>query len=246
MSSISWEDLKTSDTELAWTACSVEMSKSFFSSDMVVVPDILEANYYDLLVCFSKPNPKGNYIWDNISKFWKNKEDVDFILHGHISDLIKRPNTNIKALAQASKNTIAADIDPTQSDVWETKTDGIHKQIKIDFQGMSKEVINWAQFSEGDLVLERALFDLEGRRTLFIITEVVYAKKVSIEAIVDGKINTQESSGKIPIAFSYMKFPIDKFGILKQAQDTEVKISATFDIKNYTEVKISTNSDIKN
>ena len=86
MSSIGWESLTTPDTHLAWSICSIEMSKNFFSSDMVVVPDIDEAHYYDLLVCFSKPNPKG--VISNVKKLWK--KTPDYCLHGHISDLIKK------------------------------------------------------------------------------------------------------------------------------------------------------------
>ena len=97
---------------------------------------------------------------------------------------------------------------------------------------MSKEVINWSQLDEGDLVFDREVLDLEGRRTLFIITEVVYAENIHIEVSVDEKTEetTLDNNKKIPIAFSYMKFPIDKYGVLKQAKDTDVKITASFDV----------------
>ena len=235
MSSIGWESLKAPDTNLAWSICSIEMSKNFFSSDMVVVPEIQEAHYFDLLVCFSKPNPKG--IMDNVKKLWK--KFPDYCLHGHIADLVKKPSpdvsepsTNVKALVTACNNTVLADVDSSQSDTWESTSDGISKKIKIKLQGMSKEVINWSQLDEGDLVFNREVLDLEGRRTLFIITEVVYAENIHIEVSVDEKTEetTLDNNKKIPIAFSYMKFPIDKYGVLKQAKDTDVKITASFDV----------------
>ena len=233
MSSIGWESLKVPDTHLAWSICSIEMSKTFFSSDMVVVPDIQEAPYFDLLVCFSKPNPKG--VMNNVKKLWKKLPD--YCLHGHIADLVKKPtpgvsepSTNVKALATACNNTVIADVDPFQSDTWKYSPES--KRIKIKLHGMSKEVINWSTLDEGDLVFDREKLDLEGRRTLFIITEVVYAEKVDIEVLVDKTIKTTtvDINKKIPIAFSYMKFPMDKDGILKQARDTDVKLSASFEV----------------
>merc|ERR1712243_160932 len=145
------------------------------------------------------------------------KKTPDYCLHGHISDLIKKRTS---------------DVETSQSDSWETISDGIKKQIKIQLHGMSKEVINWSQLDEGDLVFDREVLDLEGRRTLFIITEVIYAKKIQIQVSVDKETNETSfgKNKKIPIAFSYMKFPMDKHGVLKQAKDTDVKISASFEI----------------
>ena len=111
MSSIGWESLKVPDTHLAWSICSIEMSKTFFSSDMVVVPDIQEAPYFDLLVCFSKPNPKG--VMNNVKKLWK--KSPDYCLHGHIADLSRYDN--IKALFNAI--TVKADVASSKSVMWQ-------------------------------------------------------------------------------------------------------------------------------
>ena len=224
MSSIEWKSMKVADIHIAWSLYSVELSKTFISSDMVVVPDIQEAYYFDLLTCFSKPNPKG--VMNNVKKLWK--KSPDYCLHGHIADLSRY--VNIKALVNAI--TVKADVASSKSVMWETTSDGISKKIKIEHQGLSKENINWSQLDEGDLVFDREVLDLEGRRTLFIITEVVYAENIHIEVSVDEKTEetTLDNNKKIPIAFSYMKFPIDKYGVLKQAKDTDVKITASFDV----------------
>jgi len=222
MSSIEWKSMKVADTHIAWRLCSVELSKTFFSSfsDMVVVPNIQEASYFNLLACFSKPNPKG--VMNNVKKLWK--KSPDYCLHGHIADLSRYDN--IKALFNAI--TVKADVASSKSVMWQTTSDGISKKIRIELQGLSKENINWSQLDEGDLVFDREVLDLEGRQTLFIITEVIYAEKVGINVSVSVdkgiKETTLDINKKIPVAFSYMKFPMDKYEILKQARDTDVKI----------------------
>ena len=60
-------------------------------------------------------------------------------------------------------------------------TDG-KKEVKIQFDGLSKEVINWAFLNEGDLIFNN---DLSGRGRIknpriYMISEVVYASKTSI------------------------------------------------------------------
>ena len=222
MSSIEWKSMKVADTHIAWRLCSVELSKTFFSSfsDMVVVPNIQEASYFNLLACFSKPNPKG--VMNNVKKLWK--KSPDYCLHGHIAELSRYDK--IKALFNAI--TVKADVASSKSVMWETTSDGISKKIRIELQGLSKENIDWSQLDEGDLVFDREVLDLEGRRTLFIITEVIYAEKVGINVSVSVdkgiKETTLDINKKIPVAFSYMKFPMDKYEILKQARDTDVKI----------------------
>ena len=112
MSGINWDKLKAPDMKLAWSLCSVDMSKHIFESEMVVVPRIDVAPYFDLMVCFSKPNRK------DIVKNVKNliTGESDFILQGHISDLIKKSTkeekgTNMKELLSACQNSIKADLD---------------------------------------------------------------------------------------------------------------------------------------
>ena len=47
MPDIAWDILKQTDLKVAWRLAVKEMSKEFFSSQMVVVPHIEEASFYD-------------------------------------------------------------------------------------------------------------------------------------------------------------------------------------------------------
>ena len=53
------EELKTTDVRDAWSLCAVDISKKIFSSELVTVPRLENASAFDLMVCFSQPNPKG-------------------------------------------------------------------------------------------------------------------------------------------------------------------------------------------
>ena len=51
---IKWNELVSTDPKAAWSLTSVEIAKEMFKSEMIVVPRIDEAPYFDLMVCFSK------------------------------------------------------------------------------------------------------------------------------------------------------------------------------------------------
>ena len=125
----------------------------------------------------------------------------------------------------ACKDTVKADVDKkTLSHEWESP-DG-NKVVKIKLGGLSREVINWASLKEGDLIFD---IDLHGRKRMYIISDVVYASKTSIMVRIDDSERSEEVSLKMPVAFSYAKFPIDKHGELKQVIDErEIDIASTF------------------
>ena len=54
MRSIDWSRIKDLNFKQAWRILSSEISNKFFHDEMVVVPNIGDAAYYDLMVCFSK------------------------------------------------------------------------------------------------------------------------------------------------------------------------------------------------
>ena len=109
------------------------------------------------------------------------------------------------------------------------------KEIKIKFDGLSREVINWASLNEGDLTFK---FDLVvvnfrpatlSRGRIYIISEVVYASKTTISVKIDGNERAEKVNLKIPVAFSYAKFPIDQNGEIKQVIDEkEFNVASTF------------------
>ena len=227
---VNFDEMKSTDVKSAWSLCAVDISKKVFSSELITVPRLEDAPYFDLMVCFSKPNPKG--LVKHVKKLISYGDD--FCLHGHLSDLLQKGPTedsqgsNLKGLISACEATIKADM-LNSEETFHAEDDDKCKSVTIKFHQMEKEVINWSTLSEGDLVFNLDDLDMEGRRTLYIITEVVYSKGLSITVKVKDAEYDEDIDARIPVAFSYTKFPIDKKGILKSAKDTKVDIHATFD-----------------
>ena len=199
---------------------------------MIVVPRIDEAPYFDLMVCFSKSGNKTAL--EKMSNFLKG--DYDFHLRGHLTDLIDRSSegSNLDKVLLACKNSVKADVDH-KSKTLEWKSPDGNKEVKIKFDGLSREVINWASLNEGDLIFN---IDLSGRKRIYIISEVVYASKTSISVKIDGngksEFETVKVNLKIPVAFSYAKFPIDQNGGIKQVIDEkDFNVASTFSPTNF-------------
>ena len=220
---IKWNELASTDPKDAWCLTSVEIAKEFFNSKMIVVPRLDEAPFFDLMVCFTKPGNKTAF--EKVSNLIKG--EYDFQLRGHLTDLIDRSEqgSNLGKTLLACQNTVKADVDKKSlSREWKSP-DG-NKVIKIKLDGLSKEVINWASLNEGDLIFD---LDLSGRKRIYIISEVVYASETSIMVKVGDTEKSEELSLKIPVAFSYAKFPIDKNGELKQViNEMEIDVTSTF------------------
>ena len=132
----------------------------------------------------------------------------------------------------ACKNSVKADVDQKSKTLnWKSPDgDDIIKEVEIKFDGLSREVINWASLNEGDLIFN---IDLSGRRRIYIISEVVYASKTSISVKIDGngkgEFETVKVNLKIPVAFSYAKFPINQNGEIKQViDDKDFNVASTF------------------
>ena len=220
---IKWNELASTDPKDAWCLTSVEIAKEFFNSQMIVVPRLDEAPFFDLMVCFTKPGNKTAI--EKVSNLIKG--EYDFQLRGHLTDLIDKSEqgSNLGKTLTACKNTVKADVDQKSlSSEWKSP-DG-NKVVKIKLDGLSKEVINWASLNEGDLILK---LDLSGRKRIYIISEVVYASNISIMVKVGDTEKSEKVSLKIPVAFSYAKFPINKNGELKQViNEMEIDVTSTF------------------
>ena len=221
---LKWNDLTTTNPDDAWSLSSVEIAKELFKKEMIVVPSLEEAPHFDLMVCFTKPGNKTAI--DKVSNLIRG--EYDFKLRGHLTDLIDKSNdqgSNLDKVLLACKSTVKADMDKKSlSCEWNSPDES--KAVKIELDGLSKEVINWASLNEGDLTFK---IDLSGRKRIYVISEVVYASKTSIMVKVDGSERAEEVSLKTPVAFSYAKFPIDKNGELKQVMDEkEINVASTF------------------
>ena len=221
---IKWNDLTTTNPKDAWSLSSVEIAKELFKSEMIVVPRLEEAPFFDLMVCFTKPGNKTAI--EKVSNLIRG--EYDFKLRGHLTDLIDKSSdqgSNLDKTLLACKNTVKADMDQ-KSLAYEWKSPDGSKVINIKLDGLSKEVINWASLNEGDLFFD---IDLSGRKRMYVISEVVYASKTSIMVKIDGSERAEKVSLKIPVAFSYAKFPIDQNGKLKQVIDEkEFNVASTF------------------
>ena len=224
---IKWNELTSTDPQDAWCLSSVEIGKDLFKSEMIVVPRLEEAPFFDLMVCFTKPGNKTAI--DKVSNLIRG--EYDFKLRGHLTDLIDKSSdkgSNLDKTLLACKNTVKADMDQKPL-AYEWKSPDGSKDINIKLDGLSNEVINWASLNEGDLIFDIEKTDLSGRKRMYVISDVVYASKTSISVKIDGSERAEEVSLKIPVAFSYAKFPIDKNGELKQVIDEkDINVASTF------------------
>ena len=223
MSDINWDILNKLDLKVAWRLAAKDMSKEFFSSQMVMVPHIEEASFYDLMVCFTK---------EKVGMLEKMVKAGEYQLLGHISDLVRSspedgsPKTNMGELLSTCQHPSKEEIETTSyTRTWE---DG-KKSIAVKMTGLTKYVTNWA-IGQGNLVIDTSMEDLQGIKTIYIISEVVYAQKVRVEVEIGKSSFADEIKKRIPVAFTYMKFPMDKMGVVQAAQDTKLNISAVFQL----------------
>ena len=135
-------------------------------------------------------------------------------LHGHIADLVATEKTDIPELVAMCKHPSKEDISlPDFSRTW-TKGD---KAIMVKLGGLSKLVTNWT-ISEGKLVLDTSIKELTEAGKVYVITEVIYAETVIVE-VDSKKMSEAREMKRIPVAFSYFKFPMSSGGVLKPGKD---------------------------
>ena len=211
MSDVNWSKLYIHDPNVAWSILTSEISETFFNGTLLAVPTIEEASYFDLMVCFSKVNS------NILNKMSKSK----YRLHGHFLDLASEGKTD-KKLMKVLRKPLKEDFNSECSSYW---SDG-NKQVKITLQGMKKYVMNWNL--EGDLVIDHKKVDFRNR-SVYVISEVVYAEKIIMEVQIYYTKNVYYFDKQIPVAFSYLKFPVDKNGILQAAKDTKLNFDAVFE-----------------
>ena len=78
------------------------------------------------------------------------------------------------------------------------------------------------------MVIDNRLEDLQGIKSIFIISEVIYADKISVDVKVGTARMSDEITTRTPVAFNYMKFPVDKLGVLQPAKDGKLNTVAAF------------------
>ena len=80
---INWNELTSTDPADAWSLSSVEIAKELFNSQMIVVPRLEEAPFFDLMVCFTKPGNESAL--DKVSNLIRGEYDFrtsDLTFHG--------------------------------------------------------------------------------------------------------------------------------------------------------------------
>ena len=218
MPTINWNELDSpNQILLAWSLVSQEISDKFFNGTLIAVPSIDQASYFDLMVCFEK-----------VTHFWQ--RTPTFRLLGHFLD-ISAPLENEKEMMKVLRNPLREDLNST-SFTYTWTDDKNNKSVTIKMTGMSKYELNW-NLKPGSLVLDCKKVDL-CNDSVYIISEVVYASVVIIDVQI--KKNSeferkviQINNGTIPVAFSYLKFPVDKNGVLLAAKETKLKFNAVFE-----------------
>ena len=223
--SVEWNQLQSaSNLKTAWSIASNELGRFISSAEglgeeVIAVPRLEEAAFYDLMVCFSKF--KAHRFVLPFSK------DYDFHLHGHMTDILGELADH-KKLLECCKNPSNGDLNK-ENLTFSVHNKGGEKEVTITLDGLKKKVVNWAGISSGQLILDTEKVDLEGRRILYIITEVIYANKVSVSSKVGSDVKEEAmSTSGVPVAFAYTKFPVDKEGIIKEARNTTLNRSRTF------------------
>ena len=220
-----WKQLQSaSNLKTSWSIVSDELGRYISSAEglgeeVIAVPRIEEAAYYDLMVCFSKFKAHRFVL--------PFSQDYDFHLHGHMTDIMGELADH-KKLLECCKNPSTGDLNKEKLE-FSAHDKGGEKKITITLDGLKKKVVNWAGISSGQLIIDTDKVDLEGRRILYIITEVIYANKVSVSSKVGSDVKEEAmSTSGVPVAFSYTKFPVDKEGIIKEARNTTLNRSRTF------------------
>ena len=183
-----------------------QVAKELFPG-LLPVPHLLQAEYYDLMVCFTKC--RANVI-DKMARV-----DPVYRLHGHIADLVATEKTDIPELVMMCKHPSEETISlPNFNRMW-TKGD---KVIMVKLGGLRKLVTNWT-IGEGKLVMDTGIKEIAEAGKVYVITEVIYAETVVVE-VDSKKISEAREVKRVPVAFSYFKFPMSSGGVLQPGKDS--------------------------
>ena len=203
---INWGEMEDPDVKLGWKLCRTSISYHFFDGSMVVipVPMLQEADEFDLMTCFTKPDV-------DLDPHFINQ---DFDLQGKFADLVLKPND--ERMANMSE------VVPQKEDFEGGKVEAycfqnadFTKSVEIDFTNLSREKVDLSDFHQGQVVFDMDKLEMGGRRRLYVIHEVIYAEGLHIQVTVDGhSVHKRVNDRKMPVAFSYTKFEIYTTGVL--------------------------------
>ena len=228
---INWSELESADVRLGWSLCRTSISRHFFDSSMVVIPIpmIQEADEFDLMTCFTKPDTDLN----------SELLYQDFDMKGKLADLLLTAHNEEGRTSHMAK---MSDVLP-QKEEFEVKVDAFcfqnadaNKSVEVDFTNLEKEKVDLSEFDKGQVVFNMEKLNMGGRRRLYVITEVIYADGMHVLVTVDGQsVHKRVNGRRMPVAFAYTKFQIFTTGVLNMDEaDDETSMldrTATFEEK---------------
>ena len=219
---INWSELEDPDVKLGWKLCRTSISHHFFDGSMVVipVPMLQEADEFDLMTCFTKPDVELD------PQFLIQ----DFEIQGKFADLILTTNNEEGRTTHMDK---MKEVVP-ETEEFEAKVEAycfqnadFSKSVEIDFTNLSKEKVNLTEFDKGHVVfnMDKLMekLDMGGyRRCLFVIHEVIFAEGLQVTVTVDGQsVHKRINGRKMPVAFNCTKIEICATGVLKVDNDDD-------------------------
>ena len=225
VSEIDWDLLGETNLKVAWRLVANLLGKDCFPG-MLAVPNIEEANFFDLMMCFMEDDQldlNGN----------------EFKICGHVVDVARVyeedgfPCTNMSELLYACSHLPNEELEITSKRSYWSHDD---KTILIEMSGLTKRIIDWTNFSEGSLVVDKTV---SGLKSIYIISEVIYADYLKVEVNVGGFTLSDEIKKSIPVAFKYKKFAVNSLGVLK-AETTfkELHLDAFFHLVGEPDINL--------
>ena len=201
-----WESIKSGDLVAAWRMVRKDLGRSIFPGELVVVPHLQEAAFYDLMVSFTKCKVGMLDKLARVGPFYQ--------LHGHIVDLVDVCDSNMLELLHMCQHPVVEEV--TWPDCRRSWSRG-ESSVTVELTGLTKLVANWT-IGEGGLVLDTSLEELKEVRKVYIISEVVYAETIRVEVDTGERRVSETIRQKMPIAFSYFKFPVTREGVVQAAR----------------------------
>ncbi|KAK4020860.1 hypothetical protein OUZ56_002804 [Daphnia magna] len=197
-------------------------------SKLVPVPYLSNADDFGLFSVFvksksvttlfsqtaNKPQNKNVCPKENVSQKIKHSlAGACYHVIGHVSQVIELEKTDLDRLLNSAKPH-TEDVG-NQSEKWEKDIDLGSKSVHLTVEGLHKFLIP-LNLSEGDLCLKQNIPDLVGAKSVYIITDVMKASRVTACVTSDDDTMERVSAVSVPIGFGYSKFRLTPEGLVAE------------------------------
>ncbi|KAL3880388.1 hypothetical protein ACJMK2_032632 [Sinanodonta woodiana] len=133
--------------------------------------------------------------------------------------VVKEMSTGIlRRIHHASKDTEVTPNTAYEFDESDMKH-GVKKMVVVQITGCEKWTIDYVP-REGDLMLDMSMRGYPNIKKIFLLKDVFYASEINVRVIIGSRSDSYQAKGRIPIAFTLMKFKLDANGIINS--ETEV------------------------